>query len=123
MRRRCLTALAAALAAIVLWVPVAGADQWVNGYYKKDGTYVQGYWRSTPNATPYDNFSYRGNVNPYTGARGTRSYDPVYPSYRYEPVRPTPLMRSSDPYSGAGYFPPYRGYGSIYGSRGSLYGR
>lgn len=28
----------------------------VSGYVRKDGTYVQGYCRSTPNASRYDNF-------------------------------------------------------------------
>jgi hypothetical protein len=23
-------------------------DQWVNGYYRSDGTYVSGYWRNSP---------------------------------------------------------------------------
>jgi len=28
---------------------------WVEGYYRKDGTYVSGYWRSDPNDTKSDN--------------------------------------------------------------------
>jgi hypothetical protein len=24
-------------------------NQWVNGYYRSNGTYVQGYWRNSPN--------------------------------------------------------------------------
>lgn len=49
----------------------ASAQQYVSGYTKADGTYVQGYYRSTPNNTKLDNYSTRGNVNPYTGQQGT----------------------------------------------------
>ncbi len=47
----------------------------VNGYYKKDGTYVEPHYRSNPNKSPYDNYSYPGNTNPYTGetAKGNES--------------------------------------------------
>jgi len=48
----------------------AGADQWVNGHIRRDGTYVQGYHRSSPNRNRYDNYSSQGNTNPYTGKRG-----------------------------------------------------
>ncbi len=43
---------------------------YVNGYTRKDGTYVQGHNRSDPNDTVRDNYSYKGNVNPYTGEEG-----------------------------------------------------
>ena len=46
------------------------ADVQVNGYYKKDGTYVQPHYRSDPNSTPDDNWSTKGNVNPYTNKPG-----------------------------------------------------
>lgn len=35
----------------------AFADKWVNGYYKKDGTYVQGHYRSSPDSYRYNNRS------------------------------------------------------------------
>ena len=54
----------------------ASADQWVNGYTRQNGTYVNPYVRSNPNSTTFDNYSTRGNSNPYTGQRGYRS-----PSY------------------------------------------
>ena len=31
------------------------ADKWVNGYMKKDGTYVQGYYRSSPDSYRWNN--------------------------------------------------------------------
>lgn len=48
--------------------------EWVNGYYKSNGTYVQGYNRSSGNNTVTDNYSYYGNTNPYTGSVGTNKY-------------------------------------------------
>jgi len=53
---------------------VALADDWVNGYYRSNGTYVTGHWRSSANDTPCDNWSTAGNQNPYTGTWGTRQY-------------------------------------------------
>ncbi|MFZ1787474.1 MAG: SH3 domain-containing protein [Saprospiraceae bacterium] len=44
---------------------------WVNGYYKNNGTYVEGYYRTARNHTNVDNFSTRGNTNPYTLERGS----------------------------------------------------
>jgi len=45
---------------------------YVNGYTRKDGTYVEPHYRSSPNSTQQDNYGTYGNVNPYTGQRGTR---------------------------------------------------
>ena len=39
----------------------------VNGYFRKDGTYVQPHYRSNPDGNPYNNYSFPGNTNPYTG--------------------------------------------------------
>lgn len=43
----------------------------VNGYYRKNGTYVAPYFRSDRNSTKFDNYSTKGNINPYTGKKGT----------------------------------------------------
>lgn len=51
------------------------AQVYVRGYYRKDGTYVQGHYRSEPNHTNHDNYSTQGNVNPYTGERGSVARD------------------------------------------------
>lgn len=48
------------------------ADTWVNGYTRSNGTYVQGHYRSSPNGTVNDNWSTKGNTNPYTGKAGTK---------------------------------------------------
>jgi hypothetical protein len=43
---------------------------YVSGYYRSNGTYVQSHYRTAPNSTNRDNFSTRGNTNPYTGQAG-----------------------------------------------------
>ena len=53
----------------------------VKGYYRKDGTYVQPHYRTAPNATNRDNFSTKGNVNPYTGEPGYITPDSKAYSY------------------------------------------
>lgn len=45
---------------------------YVNGYTRKDGTYVAPHYRSNPNSTQRDNYSTYGNTNPYTGKTGTK---------------------------------------------------
>jgi hypothetical protein len=47
----------------------------VQGYTKKDGTYVAPHDRTAPNNTKNDNWSTRGNVNPETGKAGTKPRD------------------------------------------------
>ena len=53
------------------WV---AADVFVPGYLKGNGTYVQPHYRSDPDGIRSNNWSYRGNRNPYTGKIGRRSY-------------------------------------------------
>ena len=47
----------------------------VNSYTRNDGTFVQSHVRTMPNETNWDNFSTRGNTNPYTGTTGHRAKD------------------------------------------------
>ncbi|MFA5060157.1 MAG: hypothetical protein WC676_05970 [Candidatus Omnitrophota bacterium] len=61
------------------------ADTYVDGYYRKDGTYVQPHYRSSPNSTEYDNYSTKGNYNPYTGKEGTKNPDNDGYSGSYNP--------------------------------------
>jgi hypothetical protein len=49
----------------------AMAQVYVSPHIRSDGTFVQGHVRSAPNSTASDNYSTRGNVNPYTGQAGT----------------------------------------------------
>ena len=48
--------------------------EYVRGYTKKNGTYVSGYQRSDSNSTVTDNYSFKGNTNPYTGQTGSNYY-------------------------------------------------
>ena len=50
------------------------SDEYVNGYYRSNGTYVSSYYRTSPNSTTSDNYSYQGNYNPYTGKYGHSKY-------------------------------------------------
>lgn len=77
------------LAGLVLVVGAASAQQYVQGYVRADGTYVEGYYRSAANNTTADNYSSRGNVNPYTGQRGTVDPYTQQPSL-YAPAQSSP---------------------------------
>ncbi len=44
----------------------------VKGYTKRDGTHVAPSHATNPNGTRTDNYSHKGNVNPYTGKEGTK---------------------------------------------------
>ena len=57
----------------------AFADVHVNGYYRGNGTYVKQHSRSSPNKYRYDNYSAKGNVNPYTGRAGTQRHEYTSP--------------------------------------------
>lgn len=47
-------------------------DVTVSPYQRSDGTYVPGHNRSYPDGISQNNWSNYPNVNPYTGARGSR---------------------------------------------------
>ena len=76
------------IAAAMLVCGAAQAQVYVPGYVRSDGTYVQGYYRTAPNSTKLDNYSTRGNTNPYTGKQGT--VDP----YQYHPQQYAPQTYS-----------------------------
>lgn len=45
----------------------------VSSYYKPStSTYVSSYYKTSPNNTKLDNYSTKGNYNPYTGKVGTK---------------------------------------------------
>jgi hypothetical protein len=58
----------------------AYADCYVSGYYTSRGTRVNPYYRTCPDSNPWNNYSTKGNYNPYTGRRGYT--DPFKSSYR-----------------------------------------
>ncbi len=52
---------------------IAAGDHYVHGHVTRNGTFVAPHFQTNPNSTRQDNFSTRGNSNPYTGKRGTRN--------------------------------------------------
>lgn len=48
-------------------------DEYVGGYFRQDGNYVDPYMRTTGNGTETDNYGAQGNYNPYTGRKGTQA--------------------------------------------------
>jgi hypothetical protein len=55
----------------VLAAASGGPWVWVAGYYREDGTYVPGHYRTFPDSNLANNWSTAGNRNPVTGERGT----------------------------------------------------
>lgn len=53
----------------------------VRGYIKNNGTYVAPHYKTPPNKSKFDNYSTKGNINPYTGKKG--SVDP----FKFTPKR------------------------------------
>lgn len=74
---------------------LAIADVHVKGYYRSNGTYVQPHYRSSPNGTVLDNYSTKGNINPYTGKEGTVN-PPMY-SYSSSISAPASTVKNLAP--------------------------
>jgi hypothetical protein len=78
----------------------------VRGYYRSNGTYVQPHYRSNPDGNFRNNWSTYPNVNPYTGAVGTKrtppssTFSPTLPSYRV-PSQSQSSYLYTNPYTGA----------------------
>ncbi len=60
-----------ASAFVLGWLSVAIAQAWVGPFTRKDGTYVEGHYRNSPDGNSHNNWSYPRNVNPYTGKQVT----------------------------------------------------
>jgi len=50
---------------------LAGTSR-VRGSVTKSGTYRQPHYRTSPNKSKIDNWSTKGNSNPYTGKKGSK---------------------------------------------------
>ncbi|PIQ80311.1 MAG: hypothetical protein COV79_01145 [Parcubacteria group bacterium CG11_big_fil_rev_8_21_14_0_20_41_14] len=46
----------------------------VRGYTRSSGSYVMPHYRTSPNSYKFDNWSSRGNYNPYSGRSGYKSW-------------------------------------------------
>jgi len=110
----------------------AQADVSVRGYYRKDGTYVRPHMRSDPDGNFNNNWSTKGNINPYTGEEGTKtspsdsgSYDSSYDS-NYDSSDDS-YNDSDSSYSGDTYYNDDTDYnegsssGQEYGENGYIY--
>lgn len=103
------------VAGLLIALSLAGTawagDHYVRGYSRKDGTYVAPHYQTNPNSTTSDNYSTRGNINPYTGQPGTKpDTRPAYgaystPSYS-QPSYGAPA-RQPDPYGSSPDDSPY----------------
>lgn len=45
----------------------------VKSYMKKNGTYVSPYRKTKSDKSKFNNYSTKGNYNPYTGKKGTKN--------------------------------------------------
>ena len=60
--------LAGALVVLISFLTISLAEAgWGQGYYRRNGTYVQPHYRTNPDGNPYNNYSFPGNYNPNTG--------------------------------------------------------
>jgi hypothetical protein len=87
----------------------ASAQVYVHGYTTKNGTYVAPHYRSAPDGNPYNNYSTRGNVNPYTGQVGTKGPYSSYGNSSYGSYG-----NYSNPYSSSGQSNSSNTQGCIY---------
>lgn len=77
---------------IALATPALAKSVFVQGYVRKDGTYVPPHVRTAPNNSTIDNWSTAPNVNPYTGEQGAQDWVP-----QYQPVRPNRTIQPVQP--------------------------
>jgi hypothetical protein len=88
----------------MLTTAFAAKAEWVSGYVRSTGTYVQPYYRTPANGTPYDNLNYRGYpsqqpgyVSPHTwGPNADLNRPKVMPSYGSTRFEVTPLPATGD---------------------------
>ncbi|MBA3921276.1 MAG: hypothetical protein H0X31_06065 [Nostocaceae cyanobacterium] len=52
---------------------VSKPDVYIHGYQRKNGVYVHSHHRSQPDGIKSNNWSHKGNVNPYTNQIGTEN--------------------------------------------------
>jgi hypothetical protein len=88
MRHRSVWAIGLVGFILLLNIGMVCAQTRVDGYYRKDGTYVQPHSRTTPDGNPYNNYSFPGNYNPNTGQ--ITGGDPNRYLQRYQESQPQP---------------------------------
>lgn len=61
-----------AACAICMGAAAKGGSHSVRGHTTKKGTYVQPHHATNRDSSKTNNWSHKGNVNPYTGKEGTK---------------------------------------------------
>ncbi|CEG31464.1 hypothetical protein [Peribacillus simplex] len=72
MKKKWIIALSFSALMSVSFSNSVDAATYVKGYFKKNGTYVSPHFRSDADSSFYNNYSTYGNINPFTGERGTK---------------------------------------------------
>lgn len=62
--------------ALLAFVSVAHAVTYVHPHVTSSGSVVTGHYRTDADTTRVNNYSTKGNVNPFTGQAGTVTVDP-----------------------------------------------
>ncbi len=57
----------------LLFTQATFAYKYTSGYTKKNGTYVEGHYKTNSNSYKGDNFSTKGNTNSFTGKKGYKN--------------------------------------------------
>src|SRR4029077_10722453 len=73
------------LLALLATITFANAQgyHWVIPHYDHNGNFYNGHYQTNPDGNPFDNWSTRGNYNPFTGTPGYRDPYNSYGSYGY----------------------------------------
>jgi hypothetical protein len=83
-------ALLLLLGLVVATPAISQSSHYVRGYTTKNGTYVAPHYQTNPDSSRLNNWSTKGNINPYTGKPGT--IDP------YALPKPSTPSYGSSPY-------------------------
>lgn len=78
--------------AIIASAQTAQAADFVGGYMKKNGTYVAPHYKSSGDGYKFNNYSTKGNTNPFTGSKGYVNPNAYKPAYKnnYAPTYTKP---------------------------------
>lgn len=88
-----------AVLALAASASVFASDVYVQGYTRANGTYVEGYHRTSPDHNLQNNYSTQGNTNPYTGQQGTVNPYPQQQIYQQpQPVYQQPQYQQPNYY-------------------------
>lgn len=81
-----------AFAFIIAVTQTALAADFVGGYMKKNGTYVAPHYKTSADSSKFNNYSTKGNTNPFTGSKGYVNPYAVKPAYNnsYAPTYTKP---------------------------------